>query len=100
MQVCIAVYIKPLAVGTNSWLRAFWRMYFLDPQGRFSVLFYGSVNLPFTLAYILFLSVRTECREGSQHPRMFILFCAAEKERTKKKAAARNSHSFENACHG
>ena len=35
-------------------------MYFLDPQGRFSVLFYGSVNLPFTLVYILFLSVRPE----------------------------------------
>ena len=26
MQVCIAVYIKPLAVGNNSWLRAFWRV--------------------------------------------------------------------------
>ena len=49
--------------------------------------------------YYLLFSVRPECRDGSLHPYLFILFRTAEKERIKKKAAARNSHSFENVCH-
>ena len=51
------------------------------------------------IGYSLFLSVRPERWEVSLHPLLFILFRAAEKERIKKKAAARNSHSFENVRH-
>ena len=60
---------------------------------------YFFCKLAVYICNVLFLSVRTECRDGSRHPPLFILFRAAEKERTKKKAAARNSHSFENVCH-
>ena len=74
-------------------------LYTNNERGRIPAPSDNSVNLPFTSAYILFLSVRPEYRDVSLHPHLFILFRAAEKERIKKKAAARNSHSFENVRH-
>ena len=58
------------------------------------------VNLPFTYAMYFFFLCGQNAGTVPGHPLLFILFRTAEKERIKKKAAARNSHSFENACHG
>ena len=39
-----------------------------------------SSKLAVYICCILFLSARSECRDGSRHPRLFILFRTAEKE--------------------
>ena len=69
MQVCITVYIKPLAVGNNSWLRAFWRV----------------CKLAVYICYILFLSVRTECRDSSLHLYYSFFFVPPKKNESRKR---------------